>query len=291
VLWLPLTFVLSFGFGQAFKWSQRRGCHAPTVVAANYLSLALLLLLYLAGTGQLHLDAPTTRVGAIMGLSFIVSMLAMTRALELVPVATVLTAFRLAILVPIAASVLLWGEAVDPVQVVGIALAVAALGLMTMARLPRTARPGRTGPVAGPKAAVAALTGLCAFAVFLPQGLSQVCLRWVHSAGLSEQRRVVLAIAAATAGLLGAAAVACQRYRPQPRDLAMGAGIGAYNLICLAVLLTALSRVPGTLFFPLHGCAVVILDNAFAHLYWREALDRWTVAGAGLGACAMLLVL
>lgn len=50
MLWLPITFVLSFGFGQLFKGSQRRGCHAPTVVAVNYLCLALLLLLYLAGS-------------------------------------------------------------------------------------------------------------------------------------------------------------------------------------------------------------------------------------------------
>ena len=127
--------------------------------------------------------------------------------------------------------------------------------------------------------------------MFLLQGLAQVCLRWVHYAGLSEQRLAVLAVTAGTAGTLGALAVALQRHRPRARDLIMGAGIGAYNLVCLAVMLTTLSRVPGTVFFPLHGCAVVILDNVFAHLYWREHLDRWTLAGAALGACAMLLVL
>jgi len=283
VLWLPLTFLLSFGFGQLFKWSQRRGCHAPTVVAVNYLCMALLLALYLAGSGQSLPGAAAVRVGAVMGLSFIISMLVMTRALELVPVATILTAFRLAILVPIAASVALWGETVGPLQVVGIGLAIAALLLMTAA-------PSRNGGSAR-ATATATLTGLFAFAVFFLQGLSQVCLRWVHYAGLSQQRLVVLTVTAITAGLLGAAAVALQRHRPRRRDLVMGAAIGAYNLVALAVLLTALSRIPGTVFFPLHGCAVVIMDNAFAHLYWREALDRWALAGAGLGACAILLVL
>lgn len=285
MFWLPLTFALSFGFGQAFKWSQRRGCHAPTVVAVNYLCLAVLLGAYLFWADELALSEATLRVGGTMGISFIVSMLVMTRALELVPVATVLTAFRLAILMPIIASVLLWGETVQALQITGICLAIVALLLMTAARFHT-----ETGAEGAARSSVA-LTGAFAFSVFALQGLSQVCLRWVHYAGLSDERLTVLAVTAATAGVLGTLAVALQGQRPRRRDLAMGAGIGAYNLVCLAVLLTTLSRVPGTVFFPLHGCAVVIMDNAFAHLFWRESLDRWTLAGAGLGACAMLLVL
>jgi len=283
MLWLPLTFTLSFGFGQVFKWSQRRGCHAPTVVTTNYLCLALLLGAYMAWNGRTELSPGVATVGVTMGASFIVSMLFMTRALELVPVATVLTSFRLAILVPIGASVLLWGETVAPRQVLGIAGAVAALALMTAARLP--------GRAASASSVSVAVVGAFAAGVFALQGLSQTCLRWVHYAGLSHERLAVLVVTAGTAGVLGALVLVLQRHRPRSRDLVMGAGIGAYNLVCLAVMLTALSRVPGTVFFPLHGCAVVILDNAFAHVYWREILDRWALVGAGLGACAMLLVL
>jgi drug/metabolite transporter (DMT)-like permease len=248
------------------------------VVATNYLVLAATLAAY----HFLHAAAPTSAsalpVGAVMGCCFIVSMLFMTRALELVSVATVLTAFRLAILVPIAASVALWGESVSTVQAGGIAMALGALLLMTRSQAGQ-------GQRAGAFAAMAALL------VFSLQGLSQVCLRWVHYAGLSEARLQVLMITAATAGALGAAAVAARRRTPRRGDLAMGAGIGLYNLVALAVMLTTLSRYKGTQFFPVHGCAVVILDNVFAHYYWRERLNRWTAIGAVLGAASMLLVL
>ena len=39
-------------------------------------------------------------------------------------------------------------------------------------------------------------------------------------------------------------------------------GIGAYNLLALLVILKTLSLVPGAVFFPVLGCAVVVLDNA-----------------------------
>ena len=35
VIWLVLAVLSSFGFGQLFKWSQRRGYYAPVVVTTN----------------------------------------------------------------------------------------------------------------------------------------------------------------------------------------------------------------------------------------------------------------
>ena len=72
----------------------------PTVVSTNYWVLASILLLYLGFTGQLQVPAAAVKVGAITGVVFISSMLLMTRLLRTFRVASVLTAFRLAIVVP-----------------------------------------------------------------------------------------------------------------------------------------------------------------------------------------------
>ncbi|MEC7843125.1 MAG: hypothetical protein VX911_09590 [Candidatus Latescibacterota bacterium] len=277
MIWIPVTTCLSFGFGQLFKWSQRRGCYAPAVLATNYLVVAGLLLLYhLLGEG-LNFAGPVLFLGCVTGCSFILSMSLMTRALEIANVAAVLTAFRLAILVPIGASVLLWGEEVSAIQLTGMAMAAAALVLMT--------RRGGHGGKEGRRDLS------LAFLVFALQGVSQTCLRWVHYAGLDSQRLHVLFITAATAGLLGSLVVLIRRRRLVAADLHMGGGIGVYNLVALGVLLTALSMVAGTTFFPIHGCGVVILDSLFAHFYWKERLGPLAALGALLGASSMLLVL
>jgi hypothetical protein len=280
VFWILLSAVGSFGFGQLFKWSQRRGCHAPTVVSVNYLALAAVLAAYHAWRGNAWSSAASWTVGAIMGLSFIVSMLIMTRALERAPVVVVLTAFRLAILVPVVASVWLWSEPLSWTQGGGIGLAVVALVLITTSR---------------GSAATATSVGLAGLAtallVFGTQGVGQVCLRWVHYAGLDGMRLGVLMICAAIAGLLGAAVMGLQRYRPSRVDLGMGLGIGVYNLFCLVVILTALSSQSGTRFFPATGCLVVILDGACAHFWWKESLGLGGAVGIAVGALSMLLVL
>ena len=279
MLWLLLAAGLSFGFGQLFKWSQRRRCHAPTVVSTNYLVMAVVLAAWHFWSGNDFAAPASITVGASMGLAFIVAMLIMTAALERAPVAMVLTSFRLAILVPIVVSVWIWGETLSLIQAAGIGLALVALTLITSSRASTA-----TGPV-GPKALGLGLV------VFGTQAVGQVCLRWVHYAGLDEQRLTVLMTCAATAGGLGALFVLLQRYRPRAKDLRMGIGIGLFNMVCLATILFALSQLDGTIFFPVSGCLIVVMDAAFAHFWWQEKLSRVGVSGAVLGALAMLLVM
>ncbi len=278
MLWLILSLFFSFGFGQLFKWSQRRACQAPIVVSTNYLVVGILLAIYYLIRGELVLTGPILKVGIPTGVAFIISMLLMTRALEIADVGAVLTAFRLAIVVPVMTSVWIWGEAVTPWQVVGLLLAVVSLILMTRGHNP------------GTKFSGAATLGLV-LGIFLLQGVSHATLGWVHHAGLDEQRLLVLLVIGFTAGGLGCVVIALQRSRPRAQDLYMGAGIGFYNLLALFMVLTALSEVPGILFFSLQGCAVVMMDNFFAHYHWKERLNWPAKIGTVVGALAMLLVL
>jgi multidrug transporter EmrE-like cation transporter len=217
------------------------------------------------------------KVGITTGVVFIISLSVMTRALEKTGVGLVFTAFRVAVILPVGASVLIWGEAVTLPQALGIGLALVALILMTY----HPAQPGKR---------IAASALAIVLPVFVLQGLSHTCVRWVHYAGLDDRLPQVLCVIGGTAGVLGALGVVLRRYRPEGRDIRMGVGIGAYNAMALTVILTTLSVVPGAVFFPVLGCAVVVLDNVSAHFYWKELLSRPAVAGVALAVCAIILV-
>ena len=81
MIWLVLAVVSSFGFGQLFRWSQRRGFYAPVVVTTNYLVVALMLSTVLVLGRGFHLDRQVLLVGSITGVAFISSMLLWTWAL------------------------------------------------------------------------------------------------------------------------------------------------------------------------------------------------------------------
>ncbi len=274
MLWLIPVVLLSFGFGQLFKWSQRQGHSAPVVIATNYLVLASILFTYFWSSDQWQPSAQALQIGAVTGVFFIASMLTMTHALTRIEAGPTLTSFRLAIIVPIFAGALLWGETVSESQLVGIALALASLVLLSW----RSGGKARSGG--------AQLIVL----IFVLQGLSMCCLHWVHHADLDPERLHVLMVTAATAGALGLAYIALRRLPIRREALLTGAGIGVFNLAALSVSLTGLAHIQGTIFFPINGCGVVLLDNLFAHYVWKEPLGRSGLFGAALGAASMLLI-
>lgn len=269
---------MSFGFVQLFKASQRRGEYGPVVVSANYIALSLALSLFLWLTNDLTLSPDILKVGISIGISFIASMLIMTYALTISNASPVLTSFRISMLVPTALGVWIWHEPITSIQIIGIAIAIIALMLMT-----------------GGKSNHHRLRGIKAFAiifaVFATQGIAMTLMRWVHYAGLDAHRLSVLAVIGATAGLLGILFILIRNRRPSRRELISGSGIGLYNGLALSVILTALSVVPGTLYFPIVGCSVVLLDNLFTHFYWKEPLSRPGFAGVGLAIFAIALVM
>jgi hypothetical protein len=276
--WLFFAILLDFGFVQICKFSQRRGYYAPVVVSTNYLTLCAVLAIYLLATGRFTFSAAALQTGLITGAVFIGSMSLMMRVLEIASVGAVLTAFRMSIAVPVALGIWLWQEPVVPAQFGGIILAFSALMMMT------------SGARGGAHATGGRTFGLL-FAVFFAQGLSHSCLRSVHYAGLDDEFVQILTVMGATAGTIGFIFIALRMRRPRRPELTTGLSLGTYNAMALCVIMTALSRLPGTLFFPAVGCSVILLDNLSAHFFWKERLNRVAAAGVGLAVLAVALVI
>ena len=276
--WLFFSIILDFGFVQLFKLGQRRGYYAPVVVSVNYLVLSLAIAIYLFCIDAWTFPTLALYTGLGTGTVFISSMLLMNHALTLAPIGSVVTAFRMSIVVPIVLGIYFWGESLAAVQFVGVLLALGALTLMT-------SHPGRTAQVRGIKA-----FGLL-IAVCLCQGISHTCLRSVYYNGLDPAYLHILTFIGVTAGLMGSVVTALKEHRPQRPEVKLGIFIGFYNVLALCVIMTALSKLPGTLFFPTLGCSVVVLDNLFAHFYWKERLARPAIAGVGIAVLSVLLVL
>jgi drug/metabolite transporter (DMT)-like permease len=116
-------------------------------------------------------------------------------------------------------------------------------------------------------------------------------MRWVHYAGLSPDLVKLLVITGLTAGVVGALITLLSGRRPTRSELVMGTGIGVFNAMALSINLVALSHIPGTIYFPIMGSAVVLMDNVTAHFFWKEPLGRRSVAGASLAILAILLVI
>lgn len=272
-----MAVLASYGFVQLFKFGQRRGYHSPTLVSTNYLVVGIFLFVYLSFVDELVVPTGALVTGLVTGCVFVSSLTLMTKTLDYTPVGAVFSAFRMSVAVPVALGVWLWKEPITSEQVVGIGLALLALVMMT----PRENHGHR---LSGVKAALLLL------AIFLLEGGSHSCLLSVHYNGLDDAFLQVLMVMGGTAGTVGWVAIASKRRRPSRGELKLGVFIGGYNVFALCAVLIALSQLPGTLFFPVIGCSVILMDNLTAHFFWGERLNRSATAGVAIAALAIFLV-
>jgi drug/metabolite transporter (DMT)-like permease len=278
MLWLVAAVFLDFGYIQLFKLGQRRGCAAPVVVSLNYLTIGIVLGLYLLVCGSWFVSPAALVTGISSGAVFLASMLAFNHALHLLPVGPVLTAFRLSLLAPLALGIWLWHEPLSFRQLGGLGLAAIALTLMSAGPGANSALPARK------------IFGLLA-AVFLLQGLCTTAIRSVHYQGLDAYILPYIVLAGLTAGALGFATIRLRRLTFTLPSVRLGLGLGLYNALALPIVMTALGHWPGTIYFPVTGCGALILDNLCAHYFWREKLTPLAIAGAILAALALVLII
>ena len=278
MLWLLAAILLDFGFIQLFKLGQRRGYAAPVVISVNYLTVGIVIGLYLLILGSWSAPPAALATGIGSGVVFLASMLVLNHALRLLPVGPVLTTYRLSLLVPLALGVWLWHEPLSPRQLGGLGLAAIALALMS-------AGPGATSALPARK-----ILGLLA-AIFLLQGLSTTAIRSVHYQGLDAYVLPYIVLAGLTAGALGFAFIRLRGIVLTAPAVRLGLGLGLYNALALPIVMTALEHWPGTIYFPVTGCGALILDNLCAHYFWREKLTPLAIAGAVLAALALVLII
>jgi len=278
MLWLLAAVLLDFGFIQLFKLGQRRGYAAPVVISVNYLTIGVVLGLYLLVRGSWSVPPAALATGIASGAVFLASMLVFNHALRLLPVGPVLTTYRLSLLVPLALGVWLWQEPLSLRQLGGLGLAAIALGLMS------------AGPGANPALPARRIFGLLA-AVFLLQGLSTTVIRSVHYQGLDAYVLHYIILAGLTAGTLGFAFIGLRGLVLAAPAVRLGLALGLYNACAFPLVMTALEHWPGTIYFPVTGCGALILDNLCAHYFWREKLTPLAIAGAVLAALALVLII
>jgi drug/metabolite transporter (DMT)-like permease len=295
----------------------------PLVGLANYATATALAALALAWQGPPAPDVRAALLGATNGAQYQTTYILMFTLYGLLGVAATTGLLRLSVVVPVLASVLLWGEWPTAAQGVGLLLAACALPLLSArpaGSSPRppsgparphwapTSRPGESPR--RPALALAVLTVLIS-------GAGLLAAKAFAELELPAQRPVYVLATYAAAMLLGCLAWPWRARFQQPAaglregdaggalpgpgkgagigrrrrgpSLALGVVVGTVNIAQIWALLAALAQVPGVLAFPLSAAGGLALSTLGARLLWQERVGPRAGAGIGLAMLAAIL--
>lgn len=274
---LLIATVFSAAFGLVLRWAHGRKCNLWAVGLINYVVATAVNLLRAYASGALAVGTVTLVLGAASGVLYginygLFSTLVGRRG---VSVSTALV--RLAVLLPILASVLLWGERPAPTQSVGVLLALVSLPLLTM--VPRAQ--------AGPRDHGQALLAL---AMLVGSGVSMMTVDAHKQLAPAAAGSVFLTALFGTAGLIALAGWLRNGARVSRADIVPGVALGACNAIANVGLVAALQELSSVIVFPFYSAVGVVIASSFAAKVWGEQIRRREMTGMGVALAAVVLM-
>jgi drug/metabolite transporter (DMT)-like permease len=260
---LPLTLnvLLAVAFGHVMKLATVQRANLLWVGAFNYIAGSAVCLAIAVAQPPQRAVAFTIVTGAWAGVCYLVSLLFYFAAVRRLGMGLATSAVRISVALPVAASLLIWHEALQPAQAVGLALVALAMLLLGS---------GSHGPT---RDGMAQLFGLI-IPLFLITGLGQLAAR-IYSGG-APAANAYLYIGSIFAGAAASAllALALRPVRPTRRDVGLGLMLGAANALNNLGLLWALRQLPSAIVFSVSSAASVALAALTGILIWRERLSR-----------------
>lgn len=249
-----------------------------SMLAANYLTCSGLALVFSLAGGVPPAEGlgRTVGLGLLGGLLYLLAFLLLQFNVGENGVVLSAAFMKLGLLVPVGLSVLLFGERPRPTQLLGFAVALGAILLITLKGERRESR------TSGGTLWLVALL-LCAGGA---NAMSKLFEQWGRP-GWSEWFLTCIFGSA----LLMALAVAARRgERPGGRELFYGVLIGVPNYFASRFLLRALEQLPAVLVYPISNLGALALATLAGVTLFRERLDGRSWLGLGGIAAAVALL-
>ncbi len=276
MIYLLLAIVSSTLVSVIMRLSTDRVKQNVAMLAMNYLMCTLLAVGY-TGVGSLlpasSALGQTLGMGAVHGALYLAGFVLLQFNVRQNGVVLSATFMKLGLLVPMAVSILAFGEQPEILQIVGFVLAVAAIVLINQNKEGGAVRSGGS----------LLLLLLCG-------GCGDVMAKVFEELGEAALEQQFLLYTFVSALILCLALMLCKKQRPGVPEVLFGALIGIPNFFSAKFLLRALESVPAVIAYPTYSVATLLIITMTGVLLFREKLEKrqWCALGIILLALALL---
>ncbi len=214
-------------------------------------------------------------IGILGGIAYFAGFITIQRSIRVSGVALTGAVSKLAILIPMVLSMVLWQELPGMVQAAGIVLALAAIVLAHLSGKDL----GRLGAL-----------NLVMIWMFLSVGMGEFANKLFQQYGFSHQKGLFLLAVFCTALMISGAALLRQRKKPRTGDLCMGFLVGIPNMLTSLFLIKSFATVPAPVAFPVYGAGTIVMVAMGGWLLFGEELRKRQWAAIAIAVLSVILM-
>ncbi len=280
MLYLLTAILCSASMALALRLFKGREGNRYGILLGNYLTCILLAaLLTPRGQSVFAVSSRTLLLGGITGFFYVAALVGMQTSIHRNGAGLSSAFARLGLLVSLAVSILFFGERPSPVQLVGVALVIAALVLIH----------GTTGEGGGKRGGF-----LLLLLTLLFSGCADAMSKVFEQLGDAGENTHFFFWLFSTALLFTVGLAVREAVRSGKKlrwqELLAGIAVGIPNYFSSYLLLRALQKLPAFLVYPVYSTGTILLVLAAGALFFRERLTKRQTIGAALILAALVLL-
>lgn len=282
MIFLILAVISSAAIALVLKFFRSQEGNRYGIIIGNYMTCIVISLIMIGDPRVIPAAAPSTWIcGIIGGLLFVAGLVFMQSSIK-VNGATLTSAFgKLGVMVPLAMSLLVFGEKPAIVQVVGILVALAALVVINL-------------PSKDESNKAATYSFALLILTFLGNGLADSMAKVFEHIGSRSDDRIYIFFIFASACLI-TAILAYVEYKKTskkiiPKELLAGIAVGIPNYYSSFFLLGSVERLPSFLVYPIFSTGTILLVMVVSTLLFRERPSKTQYIGIAMILAALVLL-
>lgn len=272
---LVLAIVSSSSIALLLKNNDIRGGEPLTLLAGNYLMATLLGVGFLVSQAERTFSWETLFLGAALALGFVAIFLVFAKAVGVAGTALATVSSRLSMVIPVALSVILFGEVPTGYQYAGFALAFVTLGFFYLSTRSHSQRHGSAAY-------------LYLVVLFLGIGVNDFALKLFQETRPASDKPFFLVSIFAFSLLYTMIVILWRGITMDRATVRRGLVLGVPNILSSFFLLSALAQMEAVFVYPAVNIGVILTTTVAAAILWHERLDRWGVAALGAGVAAIV---
>lgn len=288
MIFLLLAVLSSAAIALVLKYFRAQEGNRYGIILGNYLTCIVVSLLMMGDPGAIPGSSSAARICGFVGGFFFVAGLVLMQASIKANGATLTSAFgKLGVMVPLAMSLVVFGEKPEAVQVVGILVALVALIVINLPSDKKTESLEKAASPATYSFALLILT-------FLANGSSDSMAKVFEHTGHPEDDRVYIFFVFTVACII-TLVLSYIEYRKTGKkiilkELLAGIAVGVPNYFSSFFLLSSLERLPSFLVYPIFSTGTIVLVMLVSTLLFKERPTKKQYAGIAMILLALVLL-
>lgn len=274
---LLLTIICSTSIALILKHNDTRQGPAIVLLAGNYLVAAILALIYYLSQPA-RLSLPTFFFGAALGLLFVYSFFAFTRAIRSAGTALATVSSRLSVIIPVLLSILIFSEYPGTWQ--GLGLTAAGITFYFFYRSLQQLDHKRLRPA----------DYFYLLVLLIGIGINDFSMKVFNQWRPAAEKPFFLLVIFASAFFYSMLFIFRNRVPVHKKTFLLGNILGLPNVFSSWFLLGALAALPAIIVYPAVNIGIIVLTAALAAVIWHEKLNIYGQLAlvSGLAAIVML---